>query len=247
MRRPERRRPGRRPGRGRRATGRGAQRRRRGARRAAVRGADARHPARRCSTGPTTGWPTPPCGSSTTCSTTRPNQPVFGLAFRREWESFRAYNAAFADALAEGAGPAGRGHRAMVQDYHLTLVAPDARASAAPTWRSRTSRTPRGRRRTTSRCCPTTWRARCSTASSAPTMPGSTRERWADAFLDCCEAVLGAAGGPGRADRPARRPHHHGRRPPAGRGRGASFAPGPRPTTCRRTWPRSPRSRVAGS
>src|SRR5215813_3348235 len=55
-----------------------------------------------------------------------PNRPLFGLAFRREWESFRAYNAAFADALAEGAGPAvagtaaGAGTRAMVQDYHLT-------------------------------------------------------------------------------------------------------------------------------
>ena len=32
-----------------------------------------------------------------------PNRPHFGLGFRREWESFRAYNAAFADALAEGA------------------------------------------------------------------------------------------------------------------------------------------------
>src|SRR5215467_12782522 len=53
-----------------------------------------------------------------------PNRPLFGLAFRREWESFRAYNAAFADALAEGAGPAvpGAGTRAMVQDYHLTLA-----------------------------------------------------------------------------------------------------------------------------
>src|SRR6516164_2233425 len=73
-----------------------------------------------------------------------PNRPLFGLAFRREWESFRAYNAAFADALAEGAGPAvpgaatagdttaggataggataGTRTRAMVQDYHLTLV-----------------------------------------------------------------------------------------------------------------------------
>ncbi len=38
-----------------------------------------------------------------------PNQPGFGLAFRREWESFRAYNAAFADALAEGAGHGGPG------------------------------------------------------------------------------------------------------------------------------------------
>src|SRR5262245_3222591 len=56
-----------------------------------------------------------------------PNRPLFGLAFRREWESFRTYNAAFADALAEGAGPAvpgpatagvataGAGTRAMVQ------------------------------------------------------------------------------------------------------------------------------------
>ena len=34
-----------------------------------------------------------------------PNRPHFGLAFRREWESFRAYNAAFADALAARRGP----------------------------------------------------------------------------------------------------------------------------------------------
>ena len=53
-----------------------------------------------------------------------PNQPGFGLAFRREWESFRSYNAAFAEALAEGAGtgPARGQVRAMVQDYHLPLV-----------------------------------------------------------------------------------------------------------------------------
>src|SRR5262249_37439212 len=38
-----------------------------------------------------------------------PNRPLFGLAFRREWESFRTYSAAFADALAEGAGPASAG------------------------------------------------------------------------------------------------------------------------------------------
>src|SRR5262249_45426858 len=49
-----------------------------------------------------------------------PNRPLFGLAFRRKWESFRVYNTAFADALAEGAGPAvtpaaGPGTRAMVQ------------------------------------------------------------------------------------------------------------------------------------
>ena len=33
-----------------------------------------------------------------------PDQPVFGRAFCREWEDFRSYNEAFADALADGAG-----------------------------------------------------------------------------------------------------------------------------------------------
>ena len=39
-----------------------------------------------------------------------PSKPRFGMGFRREWESFRAYNRAFADALAQEAssgGPAG--------------------------------------------------------------------------------------------------------------------------------------------
>ena len=34
-----------------------------------------------------------------------PNRPQFGLAFAREWESFRTYNRAFAEALADDAGP----------------------------------------------------------------------------------------------------------------------------------------------
>ena len=58
-----------------------------------------------------------------------PSQPSFGLAFRREWESFRSYNAAFATALAKGATDGDCGGqdpggpvRAMVQDYHLPLV-----------------------------------------------------------------------------------------------------------------------------
>ena len=32
-----------------------------------------------------------------------PYQPVFGREFRRDWESYRAYNQAFADALADEA------------------------------------------------------------------------------------------------------------------------------------------------
>src|SRR5437763_3343851 len=56
-----------------------------------------------------------------------PNRPHFGLAFRREWESFRAYNEAFAAALAEGAGPAA-GSAAPA----AAPVTPAGTASAAP-------------------------------------------------------------------------------------------------------------------
>jgi trehalose 6-phosphate synthase len=53
-----------------------------------------------------------------------PNQPYFGIAFEREWESYRTYNRAFAEALAQEAGRPGTGRpvRAVVQDYHLALV-----------------------------------------------------------------------------------------------------------------------------
>ena len=44
-----------------------------------------------------------------------PNQPHFGLAFRREWDSFRAYNAAFAQALAADAGPRDTGRPATAR------------------------------------------------------------------------------------------------------------------------------------
>ncbi|WP_330331767.1 trehalose-6-phosphate synthase [Streptomyces sp. NBC_00536] len=48
-----------------------------------------------------------------------PREPVFDAAFHRAWESYIAYNRAFAEALAEEAGP---GARVLVQDYHLALV-----------------------------------------------------------------------------------------------------------------------------
>ena len=35
-----------------------------------------------------------------------PNEPQFGRGFRRDWESYLAYNEAFADALAREAGEA---------------------------------------------------------------------------------------------------------------------------------------------
>ena len=48
-----------------------------------------------------------------------PTSPVFGATFRREWQGYRDYNAAFADALAAEAAP---GAKVLVQDYHLLLV-----------------------------------------------------------------------------------------------------------------------------
>lgn len=47
------------------------------------------------------------------------HNPVFDHAWRRQWESYVAYNRAFADALAEEAA---EGATVMVQDYHLFLV-----------------------------------------------------------------------------------------------------------------------------
>ncbi|MFD7966767.1 trehalose-6-phosphate synthase [Streptomyces zaomyceticus] len=48
-----------------------------------------------------------------------PREPVFDAEFRRRWESYRAYNRAFAEALA---AEADEGAAVLVQDYHLALV-----------------------------------------------------------------------------------------------------------------------------
>jgi trehalose 6-phosphate synthase len=134
-----------------------------------------------------------------------PNRPVFGQAFRWEWESFRAYNAAFADALAEGAGPArAHGTRAMVQDYHLSLV-PRMLAERRPDVAiAHFSHTP---------WAPPEYYALLPDEVAAELLDGILgadhagfhARRWADAFLDCCEAVLGA-----QVDRAARTVRHAG-------------------------------------
>ncbi|KQX10745.1 alpha,alpha-trehalose-phosphate synthase [Streptomyces sp. Root431] len=48
-----------------------------------------------------------------------PREPVFDAEFRRRWEAYRAYNRAFAEALA---AEADEGAAVLVQDYHLSLV-----------------------------------------------------------------------------------------------------------------------------
>jgi trehalose 6-phosphate synthase len=131
-----------------------------------------------------------------------PNRPHFGLAFQRDWDSFRTYNAAFAQALAEGAGDGPV--RAMVQDYHLSLV-PRMLAQRRPgTPIAHFSHTP---------WAPPDYYCLLPDAIARELLEGILgadhagfhAQRWVDAFLDCCEAVLGAD-----VDRAASRVTHAG-------------------------------------
>ena len=133
-----------------------------------------------------------------------PNEPGFGLAFRREWESFRAYNAAFADALAEGAGtgqtstgPTSPGRasagqvRAMIQDYHLPLV-PRMLAERRPDVRiAHFSHTPWAPP-DYYRLLPDDVGREVLDGILGADHAGFLCQRWADAFLDCCAEFLGA-------------------------------------------------------
>jgi trehalose 6-phosphate synthase len=134
-----------------------------------------------------------------------PNQPRFGTEFWREWESFRAYNATFAAALAGAAddrttdcgttdhgAPHPRGQqRALVQDYHLTLV-PRMLADQRPDIRiAHFSHTP---------WAPPDYFAVLPDAIAREVLEGILGadhagflcQRWADAFADCCQVILGA-------------------------------------------------------
>jgi trehalose 6-phosphate synthase len=134
-----------------------------------------------------------------------PNQPHFGMAFEREWESFRIYNRAFARALAEDAGPSPdpgppggldrapqrQPVRAAVQDYHLTLV-PRMLADRRPDVRivhfSHTPWAPPAYYR----MLPDDVGREVLDGLLGADHAGFLCQRWADAFLDCCEVILGA-------------------------------------------------------
>ncbi|KOT75502.1 alpha,alpha-trehalose-phosphate synthase [Streptomyces rimosus subsp. pseudoverticillatus] len=117
-----------------------------------------------------------------------PLEPSFDDAFRARWASYEAYNAAFADALADEAAP---GAVVLVQDYHLTLVPGLLRARRPDLRIGHFSHTP--------------W----APADYFRMLPDDVAEavlrgmlggdraafltrRWAEAFADCCAAVLGA-------------------------------------------------------
>jgi trehalose 6-phosphate synthase len=132
-----------------------------------------------------------------------PNQPLFGKQFWRDWKSYLAYNQAFADALAEEVLTAGTGSeqapsagiRALIQDYHLSLVPRllrerlgDAARDIGVAHFSHTCWAPPDYYRLLPR---EVGQAVLDGMLGADHL-GFHAERWAATFLDCCEAILGA-------------------------------------------------------
>ncbi len=128
-----------------------------------------------------------------------PNQPRFGAGFRRDWSRYMAYNVAFADALAQECRA---GTRVLIQDYHLAL--------APRLLRERHPRARIAHFEHTPWAPPDYYRLLPDDVAVAildgmlgADHAGFLAGRWAGAFLDCCQAVLGArvsrgAGGSGQ-------------------------------------------------
>ena len=116
------------------------------------------------------------------------NSPVFDVRFRREWASYVDYNAAFADALAEEAEP---GARVLVQDYHLSLTPQLLRERRPDLAIGHFSHTPWAPL-DYFRLLPDDVAVALLEGLLAADHVGFLTARWAEAFIGCCEGVLGA-------------------------------------------------------
>jgi trehalose 6-phosphate synthase len=116
-----------------------------------------------------------------------PGQPQFGPEFAADWGAYRDYNRAFAEALAAVPGPA----EAVVQDYHLALV-PRMLAQLRPDVRvAHFSHTPWAPP-DYYRVLPDDVACEVLEGILGADHAGFLCRRWADAFADCCAAILGA-------------------------------------------------------
>ncbi|TDD69748.1 trehalose-6-phosphate synthase [Actinomadura rubrisoli] len=125
-----------------------------------------------------------------------PRRPHFDARARRDWQSYEAYNAAFADALARDAAP---GAKAAIQDYHLSLaprMLRDRRPDLKIVHFSHTPWAPPEYYR----LLPDDIGEQILYGILGSDHAGFLTERWAAAFLDCCEQLLPGA----RVDRIAR-------------------------------------------
>ncbi|MGV9337833.1 alpha,alpha-trehalose-phosphate synthase (UDP-forming) [Streptomyces sp. NPDC003688] len=116
-----------------------------------------------------------------------PLEPVFDAEFRRQWEAYREYNRAFAEALAEEAAP---NAAVLIQDYHLAL-APRMLRQLRPDLRighfSHTPWAPPDY----FRLLPDDIAAELLGGILGADRAAFLTRRWADAFTACCHAVLG--------------------------------------------------------
>ncbi len=123
-----------------------------------------------------------------------PTRPQFGLAFRRDWAAYRDYNIAFARALAaasESASGQPTAARAVIQDYHLTL-APRMLSELSPGVKiAHFSHTPWAPL-DYFRLLPDPVAEQVLDGILGADHAGFLCQRWADAFMDCCEHVVGA-------------------------------------------------------
>ena len=158
-----------------------------------------------------------------------PNQPQFGHEFRRDWDSYLAYNEVFADALTQEARdalarqaagreqPPSGAPRILIQDYHLCLVPRmlrdklgDAASDVGIAHFSHTPWAPLDYYR----LLPEEVGRALLDGILGADHAGFHTERWATAFMDCCAVLLGAdvarrdgLGRPGPAGRVTYRGH----------------------------------------
>ncbi|SDL17454.1 alpha,alpha-trehalose-phosphate synthase (UDP-forming) [Streptomyces indicus] len=117
-----------------------------------------------------------------------PLEPSFGPEFRRQWEAYRTYNRAFAEALAEEAA---RGAVVVVQDYHLALVPGMLRALRPDLRIGHFSHTPWAPAEYF-RMLPDDIAEELLLGMLGADRLGFLTTRWLQAFQGCCAAVLGS-------------------------------------------------------
>jgi trehalose 6-phosphate synthase len=117
-----------------------------------------------------------------------PVRPLFDVRARREWESYQAYNRAFADALAAEAAD---GAKVLVQDYHLTLVPGMLRQRRPDVRIGHFSHTPWAPPEYF-RLLPDDIACEVLEGVLGGDSAGFLTRRWALAFQRCCAALLGA-------------------------------------------------------
>jgi trehalose 6-phosphate synthase len=115
--------------------------------------------------------------------------PTFGRVWAGDWSAYEQYCASFARALAEDAAP---GAKVMIQDYHLVLT-PRLLRDLRPELRiSHFTHTPWAHP-DYFQMLPDPVARQILHGMLGADLLGFHCRRWADAFLGCCEAVLGAS------------------------------------------------------